>query len=109
MPSRRSSKKIRFLLADIESKLGHKVRYVDTKLEHICPYNPSPEWYQDFGEGANDIVDRLGCARKALEGGKADDVAGNHSERASGFDTHPAKTKSVSRKRVLHGARQRAS
>jgi len=60
MPSRRSSKKIRFLLAEIESKLGHKVRYSDTKLEHICPYNPDPQWYQDFGEGANDIVDRLG-------------------------------------------------
>ncbi len=60
MPSRRSSKKIRFLLAEIESKLGHKVRYLDTTLEHICPYNPNPEWYQDFGEGANDIVDRLG-------------------------------------------------
>lgn len=60
MPSRRSSKKIRFLLAEIESGLGHKVRYSDTKLEHICPYNPDPQWYQAFGEGANDIADRLG-------------------------------------------------
>ncbi len=34
--------------------------YLDTTLEHVCPYNPDQTWYEDFGEGANDIVDRLG-------------------------------------------------
>ena len=60
MPSRRSSKKIRFLLADIESRSGQRVNYLDTTLEHICPYNPDQGWYQYFGEGANDIANRLG-------------------------------------------------
>ena len=60
MPSRRSSKKIRFLLAEIENNAGRNVRYPDTTLEHVCPYNPEQEWYQYFGEGANDVADRLG-------------------------------------------------
>ena len=60
MPSRRSSKKIRFLLAEIENNAGGNVGYLDTTLEHVCPYNPDQEWYQNFGEGANDIADRLG-------------------------------------------------
>ena len=60
MPSRRSSKKIRFLLAEIENNAGRNVRYLDTTLEHVCPYHPDQEWYQYFGEGANDIADRLG-------------------------------------------------
>jgi uncharacterized protein with ParB-like and HNH nuclease domain len=38
--SRQSSKKIRFLLAEIESYLDHKVDYTKTSLEHICPYHP---------------------------------------------------------------------
>ena len=60
MPSRRSSKKIRFLLAEIENNAGRNVRYLDTTLEHVCPYNPDQAWHQHFGEGANDIADRLG-------------------------------------------------
>ena len=60
MPSRRSSKKIRFLLADIENNAGRKVRYLDTTLEHVCPYHPDQDWHQYFGEGANDISDQLG-------------------------------------------------
>ena len=60
MPSRRSSKKIRFLLADIENNAGRKVRYLDTTLEHVCPYHPNQDWHLYFGEGANDIADRLG-------------------------------------------------
>lgn len=60
MPSRRSSKKIRFLLADIERKFGRELRYEDVNLEHICPYNPNPEWRESFGDGINDIPDRLG-------------------------------------------------
>ena len=60
MPSRRSSKKIRFLLAEIENNAGRSVRYLDTTLEHVCPYNPEQEWCQYFGEGAHDVADRLG-------------------------------------------------
>ena len=60
MPSRRSSKKIRFLLADIERKFGRELRYEDVTLEHICPYNPNQEWRDTFGEGINDVSDRLG-------------------------------------------------
>jgi len=60
MPSRRSSKKIRFLLAEIESYLGHSLDYTKTTLEHICPYHPEQNWHEYFGEGVNDIQDRLG-------------------------------------------------
>jgi hypothetical protein len=60
MPSRRSEKKIRFLLAEIESYLGHTTNYTKTTLEHICPYNPDENWDNYFGEGINDIQDRLG-------------------------------------------------
>ncbi len=60
MPSRRSSKKIRFLLAEIETHLGQNCLYTKTVLEHICPYHPEQDWYEYFGNGANDIQDRLG-------------------------------------------------
>ncbi len=60
MPSRRSSKKIRFLLTEIENSFGRELNYLDTTLEHVCPYNPDQGWYEAFGEGTNDIVDRLG-------------------------------------------------
>lgn len=60
MPSRRSSKKIRFLLAEIENRFGRKVSYLNTSLEHICPYNPDQDWYDYFGHGIHDISDRLG-------------------------------------------------
>ncbi len=60
MPSRQSSKKIRFLLSEIEAQLGHLVSYEQTTLEHVCPYNPDEQWYATFGEGANDVQDRLG-------------------------------------------------
>ncbi|MDM8525491.1 DUF262 domain-containing HNH endonuclease family protein [Desulfococcaceae bacterium HSG8] len=60
MPSRRSSRKIRFLLTEIENSFGRKLSYLDTTLEHVCPCNPEQGWYKDFGEGINDITDRLG-------------------------------------------------
>ncbi|WP_353570520.1 DUF262 domain-containing HNH endonuclease family protein [Candidatus Albibeggiatoa sp. nov. BB20] len=60
MPSRQSSKKIRFLLSEIETYLGTCPNYAKTTLEHICPYNPESNWYDYFGEGVNDIQDRLG-------------------------------------------------
>jgi len=60
MPGRSSSKKIRFLLAEIENSFGRELDYTKTILEHVCPYNPEQHWYEDFGEGINDIVDRLG-------------------------------------------------
>ncbi|MDM8518093.1 DUF262 domain-containing HNH endonuclease family protein [Desulfobacterales bacterium HSG16] len=60
MPSRRSSKKIRFLLSEIESCLGNPSDYTKTTLEHICPYHPEQNWHEYFGSGVNDIQDRLG-------------------------------------------------
>ena len=60
MPSRQSSKKIRFLLAEIECYLGHRSDYTQTVLEHICPYNPEQGWQGYFGQGVNDVQDRLG-------------------------------------------------
>jgi len=60
MPSRRSSKEIRFLLTEIENSFGRELNYLDTSLEHVCPYNPDQAWHEEFGEGTNDIVDRLG-------------------------------------------------
>ncbi len=60
MPSRRSAKKIRFLLASIENNSGREINYMDTVLEHVCPYNPDQEWREHFGEGIHDISDRLG-------------------------------------------------
>ncbi|MDM8546930.1 DUF262 domain-containing protein [Candidatus Venteria ishoeyi] len=60
MPSRQSSKKIRFLLAEIEAYRGHASDYAKMQLEHICPYHPEQSWCEAFGEGVNDIQDRLG-------------------------------------------------
>lgn len=60
MPSRQTAKKIRFLLAEIENYLGHSCDYNKTTLEHICPYNPEEAWIDYFGEGINDVKDRLG-------------------------------------------------
>lgn len=60
MPSRRSSKKIRFLLTTIESKLGVTTDYSRTVLEHVCPFNPDGDWYAAFGEGVDDVQNRLG-------------------------------------------------
>jgi hypothetical protein len=60
MPSRRSSKKIRFLLAQIEIQNGREIDYEKVTLEHVCPYNPDQEWQKAFKEGINDISDRLG-------------------------------------------------
>ncbi|MEI6334654.1 MAG: DUF262 domain-containing HNH endonuclease family protein [Methylococcaceae bacterium] len=60
MPSKRSAKKIRFLLAEIETHLGHETDPTKTTLEHVCPYNPDGDWDDYFGEGVNDIQDRLG-------------------------------------------------
>jgi len=60
MPSRSSSKKIRFLLAQIEIQIGREIDYEKVTLEHICPYNPDAEWHKSFGDGINDVTDRLG-------------------------------------------------
>lgn len=59
MPSRLSSKKIKFLLSEIESYLGNSINYANTVLEHVCPYNPNQEWHAYFGNNAGDIQDRL--------------------------------------------------
>lgn len=60
MPSRISSKKIRFLLAQIENQSGRDINYLGVTLEHICPYNPNQEWHNSFGDGIHDVSDRLG-------------------------------------------------
>ncbi len=60
MPSRQSSKKIRFLLAEIEVFLNHETDHTKMTLEHVCPYNPDEKWRDYFGEGVNDVQDRLG-------------------------------------------------
>lgn len=60
MPSRQTAKKIRFLLSEIEGYLGNPCDYEKTTLEHICPYHPEKEWSGSFGEGINDVKDRLG-------------------------------------------------
>lgn len=60
MPGRISSKKIRFLLAQIENQSGRDINYLGVTLEHICPYNPNQEWHDSFGDGIHDVSDRLG-------------------------------------------------
>ncbi|WP_119020300.1 DUF262 domain-containing protein [Salmonella enterica] len=60
MPSRQTAKKIRFLLSEIEQYLGNNCDYEKVTLEHICPYNPEGDWVAFFGEGVNDVKDRLG-------------------------------------------------
>ncbi len=60
MPSRRSSKKIRFLLSQIENQSGRNIDYLRVTLEHVCPYNPNQDWNTSFGEGIHDVSDRLG-------------------------------------------------
>lgn len=60
MPSKQTAKKIRFLLAEIENHLGFNCDFNKTTLEHICPYNPEKKWVDSFGEGINDVKDRLG-------------------------------------------------
>ena len=60
LPGRGYFKKIRFLLSEIENNFGRKLNYLDTNLEHVCPYNPNQSWYEEFGEGIHDIIDRLG-------------------------------------------------
>jgi len=60
MPSRQTPKKIRFLLAQIESYLGNPTSDMNLSLEHICPYNPPQTWINEFGEGYEEVRDRLG-------------------------------------------------
>jgi hypothetical protein len=60
MPSRQTAKKIRFLLAQIETHLGQFMDAMNLTLEHICPYNPTEKWMNDFGEGYEEVRDRLG-------------------------------------------------
>ena len=64
MPSKKgfkkSSKKIKFLLSEIERYLGNIVNYENTVLEHICPYNLDQNWNIYFGDSVGDIKDRLG-------------------------------------------------
>ncbi|GEM_PF-4433963 len=54
------TRKIRFLLSQIEIQNGREMDFERVTLEHVCPYNPDAEWHMAFGEGINDIVDRSG-------------------------------------------------
>jgi uncharacterized protein with ParB-like and HNH nuclease domain len=58
--SRKDAAKIRFLLTEIENHLGRSLNFRDVVLEHVCPYNPDPVWLKAFGQGINDVSDRLG-------------------------------------------------
>lgn len=60
MPSKLSSKKIRFILCEIETYLGNNKDYLTTVLEHVSPQNPDENWVDSFGEGTFDSIDRLG-------------------------------------------------
>ena len=60
IPSRQTSKKIRFFLVAIERHLGLNLSENDISLEHICPYNPDKIWIDAFGEGYQEVKDRLG-------------------------------------------------
>ncbi len=60
MPSRQTPKKIRFILATIENHLGNHVSENEISLEHVCPYNPNETWIETFGEGYEEVKDRLG-------------------------------------------------
>ena len=60
MPSRRSSKKIMFLLRSIETHLSGQAPQ-NLTLEHVLPYNPGDDWQAYFGrEVYENAIDRLG-------------------------------------------------
>lgn len=60
MPSRRSSKKVMFLLRAIENHLSGKASQ-NLTLEHVLPYNPEDDWQAYFGrETYESAIDRLG-------------------------------------------------
>ncbi|MCH9845501.1 MAG: DUF262 domain-containing HNH endonuclease family protein [Alphaproteobacteria bacterium] len=62
LPSKQSSKKIRFLLSHIEKHLsnGH-LPSDDLTIEHILPQNPDDDWQQYFGyDSYETAIDRLG-------------------------------------------------
>jgi len=61
MASRKTPKKIRFILTAIENYLANNnLHHSDVCLEHICPYNPEQNWVEDFGDGVHEIQDRIG-------------------------------------------------
>ena len=60
MPSRRSNKKIMFLLREIEMHLSGRAPQ-NLTLEHVLPYNPEDDWQAYFGrETYENAIDRLG-------------------------------------------------
>ena len=62
MPSKRSSRKITYLLQEIEKHLsGGSEISTGLTLEHILPFHPDTAWQDYFGVSTyNDAVDRLG-------------------------------------------------
>ena len=60
MPSRRSNKKVMFLLRAIENHLSGKASQ-NLTLEHVLPYNPEDDWQAYFGrETYENAIDHLG-------------------------------------------------
>ncbi len=60
MTSRRSNKKIMFLLREIEMHLSGRAPQ-NLTLEHVLPYNPGDDWQAYFGrETYENAIDRLG-------------------------------------------------
>jgi hypothetical protein len=57
MSCRQTPKKI---LSAIENYLGNKTSESDISLEPICPNNPNEIWINAFGEGYEEVKDRLG-------------------------------------------------
>jgi hypothetical protein len=60
MPSRQSPKKIKFLLTEIEKNLDSPIDRNSVTLEHICPYELTESWRNHFGDGVDEVYDRLG-------------------------------------------------
>ncbi len=61
MPSRQSSKKIRFLLTQIENQIAQTGSDDENwTLEHIIPYNISEEWVAYYQGQYSQEIDRLG-------------------------------------------------
>lgn len=60
MPTRQSSKKVRYLLASLETFLGNHCDHGNCVLEHVCPYNAEQHWQDSFGDGIESVQDRLG-------------------------------------------------
>lgn len=64
MPRMQMTKKIRYLLAEIEHHLSKRAveteGVTEVSIEHILPENPDKKWIETFGDGWEDAINRLG-------------------------------------------------